>query len=341
MRKTAVLWVRVSSEPQSRGYTPAEYEHRAVAAAKGLGLDVVKIFSVTESAKTSEERKHFREMVEFVKANGVGFIVAEDIDRITRNYRDTYTMQELIDAHGVGVHFVATGRTIDKNSPPQDHFVFTIMAGWAQLDNRQRGVKTRTGMEGKVPRTGLPCLARRSDTMSPPPLHFWQEEADRVGRSAARPGLVREAFELYDGGGYSIKSLLAEMTRRGLRTKPTSREPNSPLTKHAVERMLKNPFYHGEFTWSGQVWKGEPQADHRPGALRLGAGEAPQEVQLGEGRDQALRRLQGPLPLRLLRLHDDGRGPQGDDLLPLHLQQAVQAGASAPRASSARRTSTA
>jgi DNA invertase Pin-like site-specific DNA recombinase len=251
----AVLWVRVSSEPQSHGYTPAEYERRAVAAARNLGLDVARIFSVTESAKTSEERKYFREMVEFAKANKIDFIIAEDIDRITRNYKDTYVIQELIDAHGLNVHFVATGRTINRDSPPQDHFVFAIMAGWAQLDNRQRGIKTRTGMEGKVKQGGLPCLA---------PVGYLNvaDPSDPTGKrrtvavDPARASLVRKAFELYNTGEYSIASLLAEMTRRGLRTKGTSRKPNSPLSKHALEKTLKNPFYVGEFQWSGKVWKG-------------------------------------------------------------------------------------
>lgn len=155
MRKTAVLWIRVSSEPQSKGYTPAEYEKRAVAAAKGLDLNVVRTFSVTESVKISEEPKSFREMVDFIKANKVDFLVADDIDRITRHYRDTYIIQDLVDAHGLNIHFVATGRTINKSSPPQDHFMFSIMADWAQLDNRMRGKKTRVGIDGKVNKGGL------------------------------------------------------------------------------------------------------------------------------------------------------------------------------------------
>jgi hypothetical protein len=72
-----------------------------------------------------------------------------------------------------------------------------------------------------------------------------------------RAPLVRTAFEFYNTGEYSIISLLAEMTKRGLRNKSTSRKPNAVLTKHAVERMLKNTFYYGEFQWSGQIWKGK------------------------------------------------------------------------------------
>jgi len=256
MRKTAVLWIRVSSEPQSKGYTPAEYEKRAIAAAKSLDLNVVRTFSVTESAKISEERKNFREMVDFIKANKVDFLIADDIDRITRHYRDTYIIQDLIDAHGLNIHFVATGRTINKSSPPQDHFMFSIMADWAQLDNRMRGKKTRVGMEGKVSKGGLPCMA---------PIGYLNvaDPNDPEGRQRTvvvdpvRAPLVRTAFELYNTGEYSIISLLAEATKRGLRTKPTSRKPNAVLTKHAVERMLKNTFYYGEFQWSGQTWKGK------------------------------------------------------------------------------------
>jgi DNA invertase Pin-like site-specific DNA recombinase len=157
MRKTAALWIRVSSEPQSKGYTPAEYEKRAIAAAKSLDLNVVRTFSVTESAKISEERKNFREMVDFIKANKVDFLIADEIDRITRHYRDTYIIQDLIDAHGLNIHFVATGRTISKSSPSQDHFMFSLMADWRSWTTACGGRRRALEWRAKSTRAAFPA----------------------------------------------------------------------------------------------------------------------------------------------------------------------------------------
>ena len=57
MNNTAVLWIRVSSEPQSHGYSPEAQEDLLKKAAEKL--EVVQTFRVTESAKTSENRRRF------------------------------------------------------------------------------------------------------------------------------------------------------------------------------------------------------------------------------------------------------------------------------------------
>ena len=52
--------------------------------------------------------------------------------------------------------------------------------------------------------------------------------------------LVRELFELYASGSYSLKSIQVEIARRGLRT-PAGR----PLALSGIAAILSNPFYGG------------------------------------------------------------------------------------------------
>ena len=51
-------------------------------------------------------------------------------------------------------------------------------------------------------------------------------------------------------------SLRDETNRLGLRTKESSRKPNSPITKHGLEKILKNRFYIGEFVWGKKIYTG-------------------------------------------------------------------------------------
>ena len=59
-------------------------------------------------------------------------------------------------------------------------------------------------------------------------------------------------FELYATGEYSIRGLHSYATEQGL----TSRKGNS-ITHSSVAEMLKNPFYYGNFIWSGKQYHGK------------------------------------------------------------------------------------
>jgi hypothetical protein len=56
-----------------------------------------------------------------------------------------------------------------------------------------------------------------------------------------RAPMIQTMYELYQTGEYSLKSLQIEMERRGLRN-----HFGSILSLHGVEKILSNPFYHGQ-----------------------------------------------------------------------------------------------
>jgi len=66
---SGVIWVRVSSEPQSHGYSPDAQLNSTRDAARLRGINIVREFMVAESAKESAKRKEFRAMIEFIKGS--------------------------------------------------------------------------------------------------------------------------------------------------------------------------------------------------------------------------------------------------------------------------------
>jgi hypothetical protein len=64
---------------------------------------------------------------------------------------------------------------------------------------------------------------------------------------------VKQAFELYASGNHSIRTLVIEMEKRGLRS-----HGGKPLNKSGVEKMLNNPFYCGMIRVgkTGETFKG-------------------------------------------------------------------------------------
>ena len=253
MNNTAVLWVRVSSEPQSHGYSPEAQEELLKKAAEKL--KVVQTFRVTESAKTSEKRQQFKEMIEYVKTNSVGHLVAYKVDRLTRNYKDLGTLQSLVDDHDVTITIVGDGKTVSKESGGADRFMFQILGSLAEMDNRNRGETIRSKMEYMASRGGVPRKA---------PTGYLQvaDPADSFGRrrlvvvDPVRGPLVTQAFELYAQGTYSLTTLCEEMNRRGLTTRPSPKRPGRQMTVPNMHKLLKNPFFYGEHAWCGELRKG-------------------------------------------------------------------------------------
>ena len=253
MNDTAVLWIRVSSESQSHGYSPEAQEELLKKAAEKL--EVVKTFRVTESAKTSENRRQFKEMVEYVKANSVGHLVAYSTDRLTRNYKDLATVQSLVDDHDITIRLVGEGKTISKDSGGAERFLFQMLGSVAEMENRNRADRTRMGMDKVATSGGVPRKA---------PTGYLQatDPADPFGRrrlvvvDPVRGPLVAQAFELYAQGKYSLSTLCEEMNCQGLTTRPAPKRPGHSMTVPNLHKLLKNPFFYGEHYWRGQLRKG-------------------------------------------------------------------------------------
>jgi len=250
---TAVIWVRVSSEDQSHGYSLSAQEDLLKKYAEKLELDVVETYRVTESAKTSENRKQFKAMIASVDANSVGHIVAYSVDRLSRNRKDLGTIQDRIDDSDVSVHIASEGKVINKKTSGTDRFLFQLMGSFAEMENKRRAEATRFGMEKKVRSGGVARM---------PPIGYTPVADPADGRrrivivDPERGPLVQQAFELYAEGKHSIYTLVDELNRRGLTTRPSPKRPAHPVQVSHINKILKNSFYHGEHKWSGETFTG-------------------------------------------------------------------------------------
>ena len=93
------------------------------------------------------------------------------------------------------------------------------------------------------------------------------DELGRVDRcvelDVARAHLVTWAFYRYAEGDATIRTLLDELTARGLRTRATPKWPSKPLTVTVLHKLLRNAYYKGEIHYRGVVYPGlhEPLVD--------------------------------------------------------------------------------
>ena len=71
-----------------------------------------------------------------------------------------------------------------------------------------------------------------------------------------RGPLMRWAFEAYATGDWSIRTLLAELTQRGLTTTSTARTSSKPLVISHFLRLLHHPYYKGIVRYRGVEYPG-------------------------------------------------------------------------------------
>jgi len=237
--KTGVIWVRVSSEPQALGYSPEVQREALETACKQRGIKVVKSYVVAESAKTSEKRKSFKEMLEFVRTESIPFLVVKNTSRLTRNYRDMFTIEELVEKDNLSVFLVDEGRVISKTSSPQDRFLFRILGAVYQQENENRGVMAREGMIRRAQKGKLPHIA---------PFGYRNVDGEII-KIEEEAALVPWIFEAYASGDHSLETLRDEIERKGFR-----------LSQRGVQEILKRSCYYGYFLFAGQMypWNQEP-----------------------------------------------------------------------------------
>ena len=237
---------RVSSQRQDEGYSLPQQAKANREKAQSDNRKVVREFNIIESAKTSEKRDDFNEMVAYIKANkNIKFVYIEKPDRLTRNLKDATLAYDLVYNYDITFVFTRDNFVLNKNSNSHAKFQFDIKAVLAKnyIDNLSDEVKKgQRGMleEGKWPGGVSPTGYKKVDKLLIP--------------DSPRDGFIVQTFELYASGSHSLKSLKKEMDKRGFRS-----QHGKPLTRSNYHVILTNPIYFGMMRWNGHLYEGKHQ----------------------------------------------------------------------------------
>ncbi|OGW82283.1 MAG: hypothetical protein A3G33_11265 [Omnitrophica bacterium RIFCSPLOWO2_12_FULL_44_17] len=249
----AVLYIRVSSKEQAEGGYSLEAQNRLLREyAKQKGFRIVHEFKDEETAKESG-RRAFNEMLFFIKENpSIKHLLVEKTDRLSRNFRDIATLEDLMHKQDIHIVLVKENVEIHKDSRSNEKFMFGIRAVMAKhfIDNLSE--ETKKGLNQKAENGYYPGLAPFGyKNISDP------KDTKRriVGIDSKTASLVREVFTLYASGRYSYNDLAILVHKHGIRSRL-----GKPLHQSRIEKMLKDPFYYGYFLWGGKLYKGHHPA---------------------------------------------------------------------------------
>jgi len=250
--KEGIIYVRVSSREQKQeGYSIPAQKKLLKEYAKANDFEIVKEFEDDETAK-SAGRTGFGQMIEYIEDNpNVKSILVEKTDRLYRNFKDYVTIDEL----GATIFLVKENEQIGQDANSHQKFMHGIKVLMAKnyIDNLSEEVKK--GQKEKAENGFFPGT---------PPVGYKLKKVEGKSRAIVdekNKYLPIKMFEYYATGTYSLITLIDKVKSEGLMTGEFPHHSKmTKLTKATAQRILRNPFYYGDFVWSGKIFKGK----HKP-----------------------------------------------------------------------------
>lgn len=128
----AIILARVSTKEQEDGYSIEAQKHRLQEYCIRKGLEILKVFEFSESS-TVGNRDKFKQAIEFAKQQKeIIAVVADKVDRIQRNHKETPLLNDLIEREKIELHFYTENCIMHKYSTSQEKMVWNMFVMMAQ-----------------------------------------------------------------------------------------------------------------------------------------------------------------------------------------------------------------
>lgn len=224
---TCYGYTRVSTVKQGEGVSLEAQKDEIIRYAEKHDLKISHWFEEKETAAKSG-RPIFNRIVQDLLHHKADGLIVHKIDRSARNFRDWARIGELAD-QGVAIHFATESLDFQSRGGRLTADIQAVIASDYVRNLREEAKK---GLNGRLKQGLYPFRA---------PIGYLDQGRGRPKiPDPAKAPLIEEMFELYLTGNHGIRSLHAEMERRGLRNLR-----GSVLSRHGIETILSNSFYCG------------------------------------------------------------------------------------------------
>jgi DNA invertase Pin-like site-specific DNA recombinase len=239
-----LLYARVSTDKQAQKdlSIPAQIEAMREYA-KRNGWKVAGHFvDEGESARTAN-RPELKKLIEQCKENkNVNAVVVHKIDRLARNLIDYATIKAILKQKGI--RLISVSEPFDDN--PIGHLLENIIASISEWYSANLGEEIKKSHSAKL---------KVGEWPQRPPIGYKsvKGEKDRIKHiiDSEKASLIRQVFELFSTGTYSLRVLAEEMFERGLKTRY-----GKMYSPESIKVLLTNRFYIGRLIWLKKEYKG-------------------------------------------------------------------------------------
>ncbi len=240
-----LLYARVSTDKQAQKdlSIPAQIEAMREHAKKNSWKIIGHYVDEGESATTAN-RPELKNLLQHCKENkDIDIVIVHKLDRLARNLVDHATIKAILKQKGIKL--VSVSEPFDDN--PVGNLLENIIASVSEWYSANLGEEIKKSNLAKL---------KKGEWPRKPPIGYKSVKGED-GRSKHIPDqktvpLVRQAFELFSTGNYSLNTLAAEMHSRGLKTR-YGRNYSPELMK----KLLTKRFYISRLVWKEKEYKGK------------------------------------------------------------------------------------
>ncbi len=253
VKMTYCLYARKSTESDERQALSIDSQVKEMLQiAEREGLRIIDIRRESKSAKDSNKRPVFKELLHDISEGRFNGILTWAPDRLSRNAGDLGSLVDLMDEKKLmGIR--TYGQTFSNS--PNEKFLLMILCSQAKLENDNRGINVKRGLRTRCEMGLWPTC--------PPTGYFKEKRMDRKCETIIdedRAPVIKQMFEKVAYDKWSGRKLYHWLKfDLNFRTEAGKKH----LSLGNIYRILENTFYYGTFEYprkSGNWYQGK----HKP-----------------------------------------------------------------------------